>query len=236
MKIPNNYLDGFKYRIDKLKPGESVILKWPEIAAYSHIFGADNLGYDIEIAMKYIILMYTPGSPCYRQHPVLTKRKTFVMSILGVEANEKGEYPEYTDMLLLRSDAIRSRVAAFLMIQHDVDWTIMCHAEEELYSLITTKLEEPDPKTVLERRKLIEETRSQFEDAKKRITEADQSRAVWDAIDTFRAAATLKLRPEERVFEAAPAVIPEQAKWPKKKAANKREGVNNDGPDETAED
>lgn len=214
MKMPHNYLEGFKYRIDKLKPGESAILKWPEIASFSHVFGADDLGYDREIAMRYIILMYTPGSPCYRQHPVLSKRKTFVMSILGVDANDRGEYPEYTDMLLLKSDAIRERVACFLMIQHDVDWTIMCHAEEELYSLITSKVQDPDPKTLLDRRKLIEETRSQFEEAKNRIMEADQSHALWQAIDTFRAAMSLRLRPEERVFEAPPAVIPEKAEWP----------------------
>lgn len=223
MNIPTNYLQGFKYRIDELQPRESIFLKWPEIAAFSDIFGAENLEYDIEVAMKYIILMYTPGSPCYRQHPVLPKRKTFVMSILGIEPDDKGEYPEYTDMLLLKSDEIRSRVAAFLMIQHDVDWTIMCHAEEELYSLITTKTESPDPKTVLDRRKLIEETRSQYEEAKKRITEADHSRAAWDAIDVFRATITLNLRPERRVYEAAPAVIPEQAARPKKSGKSKSE-------------
>jgi hypothetical protein len=212
MKHTKAYFDGFKYRLDKLKEGESAIYAWPEIAEYANVFAEDDM-HDPETVMRYIILMYTPNSPVYKAEPGhLAKRKTNAMAILGIEPEPDGAYPEYNDMLLLRSDGMRRRVALFLMIQHSMDWQIMCHAEEELYKLMTEDFNHRDPTDAKARRVLIEETREQFQNAKERIMDADNTRAVEDAVDWFRANNRKMMRIEERIAEGVVHVLPEHAK------------------------
>lgn len=211
MKIPPKLLEGFKYPLHKLKDGESAIFKWPDIAAYADVFCADDISCDHETVMRYLILMYTPGSPAVLQHPHIGKRKTWVMELLGEEPDESGRYVDYNDMLLIRGDGMRNRFVTFLMIQHSSDWSFMVHAQEELeYLMRLTPTTDPDEG--MKRRKHMEETRKQIEACVDRITAADKSRALQDGIEWFRAQRSLKIRPEERIMELPPMSIVQDAK------------------------
>jgi len=213
MPIPQKLLSDFKYNLHQLKSGESAILKWPDIAAYADVFLADNLdaGVDPEVVMKYIILCYTPTSPMVHQHPHIGKRKTQVMKLLDLDCDENGHYGEYNNVLLLRGDGIRNRVVTFLNIQHHLDYTIYVHAAEELDEILRLRVPS-DAEDAMKRRKLIEETRRQMEDALDRITLHDKSKALEDSIQYFTAQRVLPIRVEQRISKLGESVSPEFAK------------------------
>lgn len=213
MAISAKLLAGFKYPLHELKKGESAILKWPDIAAYADVFCQDDLGtgVDHEVVMKYIILCYTPDSPLVHQHPHIGKRKTQVMKVLDIECDDQGHYGDYNDILLLRGNGIRQRVVTFLNIQHHVDYTLYVHAAEELDEILRERTP-VDPEDAMKRRKLIEETRSQMEDALNRLTKHDKSRALEDSIQYFTAQRVLPIRIEQRIGKLGASVSPEFAK------------------------
>jgi hypothetical protein len=211
MPIPSRLLENFKYPLHKLGKDESAILKYQDIAAYADVFAAPDTDIDPEIIIRYLILLYTPNSPAFLQHPHVGKRKTLVMSWLDIEPDDKGHFPEYNDMLLLRGEAMRRRFVTFLSIQHSLQWSIMHHAMEDMEYFMQLR---PATETTeaLQRRKLIEETREQIENAMKRITAYDNSKALEDAIEWFTAQRTLRIRMEERIETIDSSVAPEHAR------------------------
>lgn len=211
MPLPSKLLNGFKYPLHLLKKDESAILKYQDIAAYADVFSAPDTDIDPEIIIRYLILLYTPNSPAFLQHPHVGKRKTLVMSWLDIEPDDKGHFPEYNDMLLLRGDAMRRRFVTFLSIQHSLQWSIMHHAMEDMEYFMELR-PTTDITEALQRRKLIEETREQIENAMKRITAYDNSKALEDAIEWFTAQRTLRIRVEERIDLIDSSVPPEHAK------------------------
>lgn len=193
-----------------MKDGESAILSFPDLTAYSDVFTSADITCDHEVMIRYLILMYTPGSFAISQHNNPGKRKTYVMSLLGVEPDSEGKYPEYNDLLLIRTDGVRRAFVTFLMIQGSMDWAYMMHAVEEL-ELLMQMPPSIDPDIGKKRRSQMEECRTQIEEAMGRITAAEKSRVVSDSIEWFRAQRTLKIRPEERIYDISAMTLPEHA-------------------------
>jgi hypothetical protein len=216
MALSPKTLEGFKYPLHKVKPGESAILKWPDIAAYADVFAAEDLdeGVDAETVLKFIILCYTPSSPLVKSHPHIGKRKTECMKLLDIPMDENGHFGPYNDILLLRSEGIRKRVMAFLKIQHHVDYTIYVHAAEEL-EIILEQRTAANAEEAMKRRKLIEETRFQMEEAMSRIIQHDNSRTLEDAVQYFTAQRVLPIRLEQRIPRLGEAVPPAEARMGK---------------------
>jgi hypothetical protein len=192
----------FKYPIHTLRDGESAILAYRDLAQAATVFGSKegmHPDLDPDFVMRYIILMYTPGTPAYDQHKDIGKRKTWVMSELNVMCREDGTYPpQYNELLTLSSPGVRKKVATFLRLQHPTDWAIMCEAEERLYALI----ESESPKELnqaVTRGKLIEDARKRLEEATERIAKYDASLALEITIHEFRAQLGLGIRIEEIV-------------------------------------
>lgn len=219
MPLPAKLLDGFKYRIDKLKPTESALLKWPEIAAHKDIFLADDAQGDPELIVRYMILMYGHNTPLEQIHPIIGKRKTYALELLDIPVDSDGRSKEYNDMLLLRGDGIRRRFVAMITSQASMDWRLMCHAAESIEELLRlSSLETKDGMDIAfdiaesqKIRNLIEETRKQYESAKERLIKKENSIAADAAIEYFTAQRTLNLRIEERLQNIKP-VLPENAK------------------------
>lgn len=196
--------DGFKYPIHKLEDGESAIMRWPDLAACASIFADDSdlpPGLDPEFLMRYLILLYTPGSPAIDQHHHLGKRKTWVLSQLGVEPDKKTqEYePHINNMILMRSGGVRKKMVTFLRLQHPTDWSIMCHAEQDLFELLERPMP-AEPDDAAKQRKLIEDTRKQLIQAQERILEHVKIAGIENAVQSFRAQANLGIRMEEIVM------------------------------------
>lgn len=212
MPIPEKLLSGFKYRIDLLKPGESAILKWPEIAANEEVFIAEDIGEcDPEVVLKYLILCYTPDSPVVLQHPnAIGKRKTLALELLDIEPDIDGKYGIYNPMMLVRGDGMRRRLAVYLSLQHSVEWAILSDAQTELESVIESRPSEVIQESI-KRRELIENLRITIKNSLDRITEYEDSKALQESILYFTSQRSIKIRPEE-VMGRYPSTSPQNAK------------------------
>lgn len=216
MKLPAKIFENFKYDIHKIKDGESAILRWPDIAAYSEIFLAPDIDIDPEIVMRYMILMYCTGSPAYLQHNHAGKRKTLVMKWLEINADPDGTYPIYNDMLMVRGEGIRKRFVTFLMIQNSMDWAIMEHARAQMEELLTAEtvisggmidVVEQQKKT-----KLIDDTKKQIESSMMRILSMEKTAAMENSVEWYVAQRVAINRPEVRIDKIGPMVSPEHSK------------------------
>jgi hypothetical protein len=209
-----------KYPIHLLKKGESVFdlsdIK-PLRKQFEEQTGLEQeIGLDPEFVMKYIILMNAYGSPAIEKYPHLGKRKTWVLSELGVHPNANNKYEDkYNYLTLNKIPEILMKIQLFRSIQKPVDFAIMLHAEEELFWLnqpidpdnIGDTLDE-----IKNKRALIEVTRKQYALAKERFMDYSTSAAEELAVDTFIAQTRLGIRHEETIRIMPPPVEPKHAK------------------------
>jgi recombinational DNA repair ATPase RecF len=196
-----NY-DNIKYPFHTLPNGTSVLDAFADLGQIPIFHEKEGLptGVDNEFVMRYIILMYSNGSPAVRNFPAIGKRKTFVMNELGVLPNDKKEYPDgYNEILQNRNGLVLQKIAAFLMLQSPASWDTWLRAEEQLYSINVTQFP-TDPKEANERIELVNALNKQIDEHKKKVLEYEQSLQVESATEYFMAISTLGLRPEERVL------------------------------------
>lgn len=217
-KIKTNY-GTIKYPFNRLSEGESVLNAYSELNAVDlfHLEsikietvvqdknGDDDVqeetvtlgGLENEFVMRYIILMYAKGSSFIERYPHVGKRKTHVMTELGVTPTKEGIYPkEYQALLNNKNKLILRKIAAFLTLQYPQDWAIMRRGQDDLQTLLSTALPD-DPQKQLQKLNAIDKVREQIDGCQKRMLENDNSRIVEDEIHEFRAYATLGIRPEE---------------------------------------
>jgi hypothetical protein len=204
-----------KYRIDKISASENVIFKFPELSQHAQVFASEiNLPGNLtaDFVMRYIILMYSPGSPGIDIYPMLSKRKTWALRELGVEPHIDGSFPtEYNELLLNKNQACRAKIVLFLRLQQPEDWAIMIRAEEMLYDLLAMDLpEEPtDQKNHIGN---IESLRKQLSESRERFMQGEISKALENDITKFLAQDNLGIRPEEYMMFAPKGVLPHKAK------------------------
>jgi hypothetical protein len=204
-----------KYRIDKVSASDSVLFKFPDLAQHANVFASEiNLPSNLtaDFVMRYIILMYSPGSPGVDIYPMLSKRKTWALRELGVEPHIDGSFPtEYNELLLNKNQACRAKIVLFLRLQQPEDWAIMIRAEEMLYDLLSMDLpEEPtDQKNHIGN---IESLRRQLSESRERFMQGEISKALENDITKFLAQDNLGIRPEEYMMFAPKGVSPHKAK------------------------
>lgn len=204
-----------KYRIDKVSASENVIFKFPDLSQHANIFASEiNLpqGLTADFVMRYIILMYSPGSPGVDIYPMLSKRKTWALRELGVEPSIDGSFPtEYNQLTLNKNESVRAKIVLFLRLQQPEDWAIMMRAEDMLYDLLAMELpEEPtDQKNHIGN---IESLRKQLSESRERFMQGEISKALENDITKFLAQDNLGIKPEEYMMFAPKAVPPHKAK------------------------
>ncbi len=210
----------FKYPLHKLRKGESASFKYHDRNAFANEFtDTEKCDVNPEVLIRYLILMYTKGSPAVEQHPEnIGKRKTYVMELLGFEPDEEGKYVEegLNEMLRLRGEGIRQKFALFLSIQQSSEWAILCHAWESLEAIFTHDVKPTDPDEILKQQKAIHEIRENIRRSYESLTVGDKSKALEEAIEYFRAHRGLMLRPEETIYEdeKKTPIEPSKQKWP----------------------
>lgn len=223
-----------RYPIHILKDEEDVVQAFPDLAAVP-IFSAKSHdfvmtvydeknnpsrevvsvglnGLDNNFVMKYIILMYSPNSPSVEKYPQIGKRKAWVMSELGVELNEDGNYDDkYLDLLLNQNRLITKKIATFLTIQQPADWAILLKSQEDLQEILSIPMPE-DPTKQVQRVKAVELLRQAIHDSKSRLMDLENSKKIEDEIDEFVSHTTLGIRPEEFVMMGVKNVAPSKAR------------------------
>lgn len=210
-----NKYSKMKYRIDKIPSSEQVLFKFSDLSQHALIFGNTN-GLPEEMSadfvMRYIILMYSPGSPGIEAYPQLNKRKSWALRELGIEPEMDGSYPRaYNDLVLNKLGNVRSKVILFLRLQQPEDWAIMIRAEEMLYNLLELNLPE-DPSDQKNHLSNIETVRKQLTDARERFMQGETTKSLENEITKFLAQENLGIRPEEYMMFAPDSKPPHKAK------------------------
>lgn len=203
-----------KYRIDKIPMTDQVIFKFPDLMQFANIF-ASEIGMPqnvtADFVMRYIMLMYSPGSPGIEIYPMLAKRKTWALKELGVNPLVDGSFPtEYNELLLNKNQACRAKVVLFLRLQQPEDWAIMMRAEEMLYDLLSLEFPE-DPTDQKNHISNIESLRKQLSESRERFMQGEISKALENEITKFLAQDNLGIRPEEYMMFAPKGTAPSKA-------------------------
>jgi hypothetical protein len=231
--MKKNY-GNIRYPIHKLEEEEDVVQAFPDLSSVSifsdtshpfvvTVYDESGSAYrqtlevtlgdlDNNFVMKYIILMYSPGSPAIEKYPQIGKRKTWVLSELGVMPDEENKYaPEYDDLLLNQNRLILKKAAVFLTLQQPADWAIMLKSSEDLQEVLGTPMPE-DPTKQVQRIKAVELLRQAISDSRSRLMDLETSKSLEAEIDEFMAYTTLGIRPEEFVMMGIKPVPPSKAK------------------------
>lgn len=207
-----------KYAIHTLKKGESA-MDYPDLVMLKEdLFSKVDLGGpDPEFVMRYIILMYSPGSPARDDHKHIGKRKTWVMKELGVEPNADGRFEDkYNYVLLNKLTSVTRKISAFISLQKPIDFQIMVHAESELDKWLqfsdTEDYKKMSVDEALKLRTLIEATRKQYQESSDRLMEYERDLLVQYDSNVFVAQSYLGLRAEEMLNFIPPPFQPHEAK------------------------
>jgi hypothetical protein len=213
-----------KYPIQDLEEGDSV-LDLLDLKSVKDRFGQSEMeaidDLDPEFVARYIVMMCSPGSPAIELYPNLGKRKTWVMSELGVQPiTADGKYEDkYNNLLLNKIPDITRKISIFLTLQAPQDWAIMLNAQEELTRLLRFGSQDESGAELslsdLEKKqKLIESARDQYESSTKRLTEHFRELKIENDLQYFTAITSLGIRHEEFM-----AIVPDMKK-PKDQTAD----------------
>lgn len=91
--------DLMMYNVMEIPDGTSVIDAFPEFKIYnefSDTLELEEQGVDVDLLMRYIILLYDHHSPL-KQHANLIKRKLEAAQMAGFETNSEGYFEEVVD-------------------------------------------------------------------------------------------------------------------------------------------
>lgn len=212
--MKNSKYGAIKYPFDTIPEGQSVVEAFSELKELSILSLETGLpeGVDNDFVMKYIILMYSNGSPAIVNYPHIGKRKSWVMQELGVKPNAEKKFERgYNLMLTNKNELVLQKIAAFLSLQKPHSWQTWMKAEEQLY-MVNGMAYPKEDKDANERIKLINSLNEQIDLHKKKILEYEDSVIVETALDTFMAYQTLGIRPEEVILQGALITKPSDAK------------------------
>ena len=195
-----------KYRVDTIPVNKSVITQYPDLGRYAHKF-ADQGDMPNELTpdfvMRYIILMYCPGSPGVEEIPELNKRKAWALRFLNVEPDNNKRVEDHINGLLgFRYRSVIDKVVLFLRVVKNHEWSLMLAAEQKQTDLLAQMF---IPKTdVQEERTLqqaIEMNMRLLSDVKKRFLDGEKSRDLDDGVNQFLADENLNIDPESYMVE-----------------------------------
>lgn len=223
-----------RYPFHKLKEGESVLTAYPELREVPIFHETEKMlmvteidesgnevknkklctldGLDNEFIMRYIILMYSIGSPAIENYPQIGRRKTWVLKELGVIPDSKNMYEKNINSVLMNKNRlVLQKISYFLTLQQPQEWGIWLKSQDDLQNILATPMPD-DPNKALNRTKVIEALKDQIASCRAKLLEYDTSRLIEMELNEFMAYTTLGIRPEERVMMDLKAVEPKNAK------------------------
>jgi hypothetical protein len=197
-----------KYRVDQLDDQTSVVTRYADLWRHSGVFANNEglpHGINYELPMRYLCLMYGPGSPGIEVYPDLSKRKDWALRFLNINPNHNNEYPEYVnDIALFKNAAFRRMAILFLRLQNSEDWSLARTQELRYYNLLQKSLEDvSDIKEAKTLQEAITMCREELVSARDRILMGEKSRELEGDLMQFLADENLGIMPEEYMVEWA---------------------------------
>jgi len=216
-----------KYRVDKIPVGDLCLDHFTDLKQHETVFGNKKglpSGITPDQLLRYIIMMFAPGSPCIESMPSINQRKTWVMKELGVECKQNGEFEKgWNDILINHNEEVRKRVVYFLRLQYSEVYANIRVAEMDFYTLLEMPTpgedEEADSKNrltiagaVAERAKARATLINEIDGLKKKLVQNETSVILANEVTKFVAMENMGIKPEDYMEFAPKSVMPENAK------------------------
>jgi hypothetical protein len=205
------------YPIEGIREDERVIETFPDLMSQAHIFDREDdlpAGVNNDKVMRYLIYMFSPGTPVKPEFPDIQKRKQFVLKKLELTANEEETTADgYGEMCLMRQMWIIERFLAFTRIQCSVDYTLGATYESRMYAmqkaLLTASVDKSTDDTNYQ--KGLEGYRKGLEEIVERIMMDEKSVVAQKAVMFSIKSESLGIDPETytRIFREKREVFPE---------------------------
>jgi hypothetical protein len=189
-----------KYRLDEVPEGESVIMHFDDLRKHANAFTFQgDMPPDLspEFVMRYIILMYSPGTPA-QEIPELNKRKAWVLSQLNVRPDKDKKLPESINGLLgNRYQNAVEKIVLFLRINRNMDWAILVAAEQKqsdlLVQMFTAKEDVADERTL---QQAIKMNRELYDEQMVKFLDGEKSKELSEAVNQYLSEENLGIDPE----------------------------------------
>jgi len=197
----NPELDRLKYPFHKYE--DDIVSNFADLNSFRVIFTPENLPSPItaDLALKYVILMYDPGSPG-QSIPDLKRRRVWAMQTLNFEP----PYDEaIDDMLRWKIVPVNKMATVFLYIIGGEKYAVWKQAEVEMLEIIESKIEyNGDDIAEVEKYTKIQQLRrtnltlaaETLEKARHEFLQGEKSLELDRELTTFTLMDTLGLEPE----------------------------------------
>jgi len=194
-------LDNLKYPFHKYE--DDIVSNFSDLNNFRKIFTPENLPEPLtaDLVLKYIILMYDPGSPG-QSYPDLKRRRVYAMQVL----NHEPPYEDTIDnMLRWKIPMVNKMATMFLFIVGGEKYALWKQAEVEMLEIIESKVEYSgddldEAKTYAEIQRIKRQNLSlaaeTLEKARSEFLQGEKSLELDRELTTFTLLDTLGLEPE----------------------------------------
>lgn len=189
-----------KYRVDAIPMETPIVSVYPELKRYPQLSSDLFLnGLDGELVTRYLLCLFSKGSPFVEEYPDLLKRKGAILRFLNIVPDEKNQLPkEIVDMTSYNNPAVLLRAVILLRITKSHDWAIARACEEKQAQLLEKMLEPSDDVNAEYKvQQTLELNKRQLEDSLSKILAQENAAKLQEGIMQFMADESLGIKPEE---------------------------------------
>lgn len=201
------------YNIEDIPEHEDVLDRFSDLALQSHVFGrSDDLpdGVSADKVLRYIIYMFSPGTPVTSAFADIDKRKKYVLFKLNIDLEEM---PYYAGMCLMNEPWAVDRYIAFMQMQCSEDFGVFSSALIMMTNIqremLVTKFDKTTDFKNLQGG--LESWRDTAVSARERLMHDESSLVLQKAITFSATASGLGIQPEEytRVWRDKKEIFPD---------------------------
>lgn len=195
-----------RYRVDQIPDNKSVVMQYPELGRLSHIFSEQGdmpIALTPDFVMRYIILMYAPGSPFVTDFSELKTRKAKVLGFLNVKIGSKDELPaHYNGLVGFKYAEVIRKTVLFLRLCKNHEWALLRAAEEKQFMLLEsmfTKFEDVQDEKRLQ--DAIMANKKLLDDLKVSLLEREKAVELDEGVSHYLAEENLGIDPETYIVQ-----------------------------------
>lgn len=195
-----------KYRVDQVPDSKSIVMSYPDLGRLAHIFSSQGdmpMELTPDFVMRYIILMYAPGSPFVTDFSELKTRKAKVLAYLNVKVEGKAQLPaHYNNLIAFKYGSVVDKAVLFLRLCKNHEWALLRAAEEKQFLLISqmfTKFADVQDEKRLQ--DAIKANMEMLKSLKESIVDREKSLELDEGVSQYLAEENLGIDPETYIVQ-----------------------------------
>jgi len=195
-----------KYRVDQIPDNKSVVMHYPDLGRMAHVFSDQgDMPNELtpDFVMRYLILMYAPGSPFVSDFSELKSRKAKVLGFLNVSVEGKNSLPaHYNNLIAFKYTSVVQKAVLLLRLCKNHEWALLRAAEEKQFLLLSqmfTKFDDVQDEKRLQ--DAIKANMEMLKTLKDSIIEREKSVELDEGVSQYLAEENLGIDPETYIVQ-----------------------------------